>query len=277
MGDFEADTRLEALPGEAGGYRAVLSRDWEIWGPNGGYLAAIALRAAGREAAIPRPAAFAGHFLAVGRFAPAEVRVEVLRRGRRAESLRVTVAQDERRLLEALVRTAAEAPGLEHVYERAPRVPGPETLPPVDELRDPDAPRHAFWKNLEARPVDPARVNAPPASRDPLWTEWYRFRPRATFDEPFLDAGRSLLLVDTLSWPAAVQPHPDAAYLAPNLDVTAWFHDAAPESEWLLADHACPVARGGLMGTTGRVWSRDGRLLASGGAQLLCTPAPDAG
>ena len=77
-----------------------------------------------------------------------------------------------------------------------------------------------------------------------------------------------------MSWPAACQPHPDAAFVAPNLDVTAWFHAAAPESEWLLADHECRVATGGLMGTTGRVWSHDRRLLASGGAQLFCVPAP---
>ena len=59
MGDLERDTRLV---GEKGRYTATLSRDWEIWGPNGGYLAAIALRAAGAEAAIQRPASFTGHF-----------------------------------------------------------------------------------------------------------------------------------------------------------------------------------------------------------------------
>jgi len=42
MGDFERETRVE---GGGGRYRAALSQDWEIWGPNGGYLAAIALRA----------------------------------------------------------------------------------------------------------------------------------------------------------------------------------------------------------------------------------------
>ena len=45
MGDFDIDTRVE---GSGGRYRANISREWEIWGPNGGYVAAIALRAAGR-------------------------------------------------------------------------------------------------------------------------------------------------------------------------------------------------------------------------------------
>ena len=50
MGDFEHDTRVESL-GE-GRYRAELNPDWMIWSPNGGYVASIALRAAGAEARI---------------------------------------------------------------------------------------------------------------------------------------------------------------------------------------------------------------------------------
>ena len=65
MGDFAKDTEPQ---GAQGRYSAELSRDWEIWGPNGGYLAAIALRAAGCEAAIARPASFAAHYLRVPAF-----------------------------------------------------------------------------------------------------------------------------------------------------------------------------------------------------------------
>jgi acyl-CoA thioesterase len=271
MGDFERDTRLE---GANRRYRATLSADWEIWGPNGGYLAAIALRAVGQEAKIPRPATFTSHFLSVGAFAPVDVEVVPIRQGRRSESFRVSISQEGRGLLEGLVRTAAEGPGLGHRHGAAPEAPDPETLASADELRDPEWPRYSFWQNLDARPLHPERFREPPTVRDPVWLEWYRFRPRATVDDPFLDASRSLLLIDTLSWPAACQPHPDAPFIAPNLDVSVWFHQAAPESDWLLVDHECRVATGGLMGTTARVWSRDGRLLASGGAQLLCVPRP---
>ena len=47
MGDLGVDTAVEAL-GD-GRYRAHVSRDWEIWGPEGGYIASLALRAAGAE------------------------------------------------------------------------------------------------------------------------------------------------------------------------------------------------------------------------------------
>jgi len=274
VGDFELDTCLEEVDPELGRFRAQLSRDWEIWGPNGGYVAAIALRAAGRVSRISRPASFSGHFLRVAAFAPVDVVVSPLHLGRRSESLRVSISQDGKPVLEALVRTAADGPGLEHVHERPPDVPPPEALPDPASLRAVGGPPYPFWYNLEARVVHPERFQEPEQRRDPVWREWYRFTPRATFDDPFVDAGRMLLLIDTMSWPAAAQPHPrDSGFQAPNLDVTAWFHALAPKCDWLLADHVSPVAGGGLMGTTARIWSRDGRLLASGGAQLFCVPA----
>ena len=84
-------------------------------------------------------------------------------------------------------------------------------------------------------------------------------------------------LVDTLGRPAACQPHPRHAYIAPSLDAVCWFHRDARDTEWLLTEHVCPIGESGLLGTTGRVFSRDGRLLASGGAQLYCAPAPPRG
>ena len=52
MGDLDRDT---AVVGDGGRYTATLSDDWEIWGPNGGYIAAILLRAAGASHRPPGP------------------------------------------------------------------------------------------------------------------------------------------------------------------------------------------------------------------------------
>jgi acyl-CoA thioesterase-2 len=272
MGDFEVDTRVE---GEKGRYRAEVSKEWEVWGPNGGYVAAIALRAAGAEAGIDRPATFSGHFLGRAEFAEVQLEVEKVHGGRRSESLQVVMRQGERPIMNAIVRTAAEGPGLAHDVAKMPEVPGPEGLMTYPEIfPDGPGPPYPFWDNIEGRPLDAEAVREEPRRpREPIFREWYRFRPRATFEDVWVDAGRMLLLIDTLSWPAAAQPHPDSEYQAPNLDVTAWFHRFEPESEWLLADHEGQVAEGGLMGTTARIWSRGGRLLATGGAQLMCIPA----
>jgi hypothetical protein len=79
MGDLDVDTRLS---GGAGIYTGKLSPDWKIWGPNGGYVAAVALRAAGLESRLARPASFSCQFLEAGAFEAVDVRVETLRRGR---------------------------------------------------------------------------------------------------------------------------------------------------------------------------------------------------
>ncbi len=94
MGDLGVDTAVEEI-GD-GRYRAALSRDWEIWGPNGGYVAAIALRAGAAYSDLPRPASFSCHYLAAGEFAPAEAHVRTLRRTKRAESLAITLTQGDR-------------------------------------------------------------------------------------------------------------------------------------------------------------------------------------
>lgn len=277
MGDFAVDTRVA---GDSGRYRAQISEDWKIWGPNGGYLAAIALRAVGREAAIPRPTSFAGHFVSVARFDEVELEVTPIRVGRRAESFRVSMTQGGKPVLEALVRTASEGPGLEHDITKMPQVPGPEGLKSAQQIAEergfPKRGGFPFWQNLESRILDPDQFGKNVAT-PPLHREWYRFRPRPTFNDPWTDAARALVLIDTLSWPAAAKPHkPDPPFTAPNLDVTAWFHTSASDEEWLLADSWSPVASRGLMGTLANVWSASGKLVATGGAQLFCVPNPPA-
>lgn len=264
--NLELATRVE---GGAGTYTAALSPRWEIWGPNGGYLAAIALRAAGAEAAIKNPATFYCQFLRVARFEAIDASVSVVQSGRRSESIRVSLTQAGKPVLEGLLRTALPGDGLEHEAYSAPEVPAPETLPTYESLLHAHHPRFTFWDNIECRVVLSERFEPDRPSLPDDWVEWYRFRPMATFEDPFVDAARSLILIDTLSWPATWLKHPNPAYLGPSLDVVTFFHASAQHSEWLLAHQTAPIAKHGLIGGTGRVFDRAGKLVASGGAQLL--------
>jgi acyl-CoA thioesterase len=256
---LDAATASARIDGAEGRFRAELSRDWEIWGPNGGYVAALALRAAAEVAAIKRPASINCQFLRAPAFAPVEIEATLLHGGRRSEAIAVRVVQDGRAVTHATVRTAAPAPGYELVHLRAPEVPGPHELAAVD-----DAP-YPFWANVERRPL-------PRPGGEPICREWTRFRPVPTFEDPFVDAARALILLDTYGWPAAYRKVGDGDFIAPSLDVNAWFHRAAGDAEWLLIDETCTVGADGLLAAQGHVWDEAGRLIASGGAQLCCVP-----
>jgi acyl-CoA thioesterase len=267
--DLEHATRVET---ENGGYLAHLSEAWEIWGPNGGYLAAIALRAAGMVAQIQRPASFYCHFLSSPTFDAVRLDVKALRQGRRAESFAVEMTQQGKPVLHALVKTAADAPGYSHQPSEKPEVPLPEALKTYEELLPTKRhPAFSFWNNIERRPIDQSGTDEPTA---PALREWTRYRPRACFEDPFVDAARALILLDTYGFPAAYQRYRSWEYLAPNLDTSAWFHHFSPSCEWLLIDHECIVADRGLMAVNGSVWDTGGRLLATGSAQLCCVPNP---
>ena len=97
MGDLAVDTAIE---GSDGRYRAQLSRDWEIWGPNGGYLAVIALRAAGTHTSLRRPATFSCHYLGVADFDAVDLEVRTIRGSRRAASIAVSMTQAGKTILE---------------------------------------------------------------------------------------------------------------------------------------------------------------------------------
>jgi len=66
MGNLGRDTAVEQIDEHR--YRATLNKDWEIWGPMGGYIASYALRAIASESPFARPASFSCHYLSVAAF-----------------------------------------------------------------------------------------------------------------------------------------------------------------------------------------------------------------
>jgi len=278
MGDFDIDTAIEEL-GD-GRYRASLSRDWEIWGPMGGSIAAVVTRVVGAEAALARPASFFCHYLRPARFGEIELRLSPVRRGRSAESLRVVVIQDDHEIMDATVCVVADNEGLEHEITEPPPVPAPADLESVAEFTArTDQPFPPFWANFDARPcVPPDEV--PVGPRNPVWRQWHRFVPTSTFTDPWTDAARYVLLCDLPLWPATMAHHrwrwPDRNpdYISPTLDLYVAFHRPMPDEPWLLVDGNAPIAADGLLGWNVRLWSPEGALVASGAGQGLFRRVP---
>lgn len=266
MGTFSNDTAVQVA--NDGALSATLSEDWAIWGPNGGYLAAIALRAAGT--AVPaghRPAAFSCQYLSSAAFEAVSILVDPVKQGRSAWCLNVALLQHGKRFLQAQVWTTNRDQGPIHSDVVAPDVPEPDTLPPFSHYVK--EPPHPFWAHFEGRPVKFLPLYTP----DPegaISRNWQRFLQFDAEGDAFLDAARCLILIDTMPWPTfhrSLKAPP--AYIAPSLDLAVWFHEPANGAEWLLVDAYADTGTGGLIHGGGRIWTEDGRLIATGGSQLM--------
>jgi acyl-CoA thioesterase len=279
MGDFAADTELTPA-GESEGrtvWTREVSRDWEIWGPNGGYMVALALRAAGQHSGLGRPANVSVHFLGPAGFDESvTITAGTLRASRKASSVQVEITQGDRRVLQAMVWAVdAHLLGLAHTYGRPPDVPAWHQLPTLDQRwadsgqsRPPS--RYRFWDNFDQRPaawIDDWDNRSTP---DPVYLNWLRFAPAARFDDPWMDAARLAVLVDLGAWPAVSARHNQQEYIAPSIDVSCEFHHLDDVPEWLLLHGTSPHAGAGLVASHQQVWAEDGRLLASGISHLLC-------
>lgn len=268
MRDFAADT---AVDGADGRFRASLHPGWDVWGPFGGYRAAIVLRAIGAHSDLPKPATLSCAFLATGAAGAVDVAVTTLQRGKRTQALRAVMTQDSKPIIDAVAWTVADGlEGFEHDVGQMPAVATPEALRSYEDLCDDYPNWYPIWRSVEGRPVLWSQELSPP-----VWQTWMRIRHPVPADDVFLEAARHVMWLDMMMWNAVPPPHGwPAKYLAPNLDLTAQFHRGEPQSDWLLCDSAAPIATAGLASCNGRVWSPAGRLLASGTAQLICRPNP---
>lgn len=255
------------LSGAGGSYAIDLSDRWRLWGPSSGYLSAIALRAAGEISRLAHPVSFYCHFLKSPQFDTVEVIAEIERAGRRSESISVTMRQDGQPVMKALVRTASESTGHSHHIASIPTTDRPDELKPF-RYGGPRSSEYTYWDHFERRL--PQLTMDSDAAKPRV--EWIRSTPIASFENPFIDAARPLMMLDTFGYLGALENYADGPLLAPNLDTSAWFHDISAQTDWLLIEHANPVARDGILFVDGNVWSEDGVLVASGSAQLVQLP-----
>lgn len=273
MADLRTDTEVT---GAGGRWQAKVSDDWNLWGPNGGYLAAIALRAAGRQAPGMRPASMECHFLHAARPGDVQVVTQTLKASARAQSVRVTLRQNGRDILAGLVwAIGRELDGLPPRSAPPPQAPGPDGLKPFPELVPPGhAYTESFWSHVEERPVNQVRHLMWPddPADEPVRHSWLRFRPHDPAADPYLDAGRLVIAADVFPFLAGVivLPPGPLTHVAPTLALAVSFHGLDPASEWLNVRTESHFSGEGLLSGRTEVWNENGVLAASGRVQMLC-------
>ncbi len=274
MADLAVDTQVL---GNGCNWTATVSEDWMVWSPNGGYLAAIALRAAASQAPTMVPASLECHFLKTAQPGPVNLSVRTLRASRRAHSLGVRMAQGDADILEALVWMVS--PGMDGYKRRsrpAPPAASPSDLRSLDGLTPPGVWDWCrLWERVEERPLDDLERHAAwpgETFSEPTRRSWVRFRPPLTSDHPVVDAGRSLIAIDVFPYIAAnmIHGYDELTHVAPTLSLSVRFHSHKPASSWLLLEATSAFAGDGLLAGEVAVWAEDRELVASGTSQMLC-------
>jgi acyl-CoA thioesterase-2 len=252
----------------------------------GGQIAAQALAAAANTAGGLRPHSLHCYFLRPGDPArPALFSVERLQDGRAFRRRRVTMTQDGKAVaaLDASFTAEAsftEATAGETDYPPPPAVPAPEDCPEFAPDFTPAtrvSGRRSPWDLLAVRTV-PGRDDVPYANAATSDT-WLRFRGGAPEGVP---PEVLIAYLSDFTFGAAMlrpsRPYPAGrrdVHSLSSLDHCAWFHQPADLSDWLLFAKA-PAAIGGPRGlVTGRIYGRDGTLVATVTQEaLLAVPAP---
>jgi acyl-CoA thioesterase len=258
-----------AVHGDRGSWTATIDPGWGVGDrPNGGYLLALAARAALRTVEHPHPLAVSAHFLSPPRPGPAELATDRLRSGRSLSTARVTLVQEGTPRLEALVTAGRLEPAAEPAWA-APG--GPPDLPPVEACLpgQPDLPngvRVGLLDHLDIR-LDPGTAGwfrGRPSGRLEM-RGWVRFHDRRPPDPLAL-----LQAVDALP-PASFEIGMDG--WAPTVELTVLVRDL-PAAGWLACALHGRLWQGGWFDEEAEVWDARGRLVAQGRQLAGARPRP---
>ena len=200
MARLDDDTAVTATSDD-GVYSATLSPDWAIWGPMGGYIAAVALRAAGAACGRARPASFSAQFHGVADFAPIELRTRLLLTTRVATSVEVDIVQNDRSVLRATVWGVDELDGVEHHTAIRPAMGFATRLPRHRRTLRPASREQAFGLPV----LGPAPAAAPRLGR--LLGQHPARRPNGRLVEPVRRRGDLRRRLDRCVSPAHRERH----------------------------------------------------------------------
>jgi len=260
---FDADSAVEPL-GD-GAYRGTITPAWFAPpGPNGGFIAAVVLRAIRAEVGDPQrvPRSLTLHYLRPP--AAGEVRVEVTveRSGRTATTCSARLFQDDRLLTIALCVLGTGWVGAVDWSAPMPEAPPPEE---VEEMSLPGG-RPVIFDHLETRAVFGP---APFSDGDEAVTGgWLRTRRPAQMSHELL-----CLYADAW-WPAPFGVV-DRVVAAPTLDLTIHFRGQPdPDDSLCLVRFRSLASAEGTFDEEGEVWSRDGRLLVQSRQLALLRDLP---
>lgn len=247
--------------------------EWQAHGRVfGGQVLAQSVVAAARTVPDDRPIhSMHGYFLRPGDIAlPITFSVDRIHDGRSFTTRRTQAYQQGVPILSMIASFQTEDEGLEHQAPMPDDIPDPESLPsPADSLKGIDHPIAKAWAN--DRPFDIRHVpspiwlsvEGPHVAHQAVWIKAIGELP----DEPNLHRAALAYLSDYTLLEPILRAH-GKAWATPGLKVASldhamWWHRFGRVDEWMLYVQESPNAIGGRGLSLGRIYSREGVLLAS--------------
>lgn len=241
----------------------------------GGQVIAQALAAAERTVAADRGAHSLHAYFLRGGSEDHEIDFAVARDldGGSFSNRRVVASQQGRPILNLVASFQRHEDGVSH-QDPMPEVPGPETLPSERELRAryalevADPVRRAQMtmpRPIELRPVEKRHWMGGEPS-EPRAHTWFRavapLPDDAKTHRAVLAYASDMTLLGTCALPHGLSWTKGNA-MSVSLDHAIWFHGDFRADDWLLYATDSPWAGNGRGINRGRVFTRDGRLIAS--------------
>ncbi|MGJ4843436.1 acyl-CoA thioesterase [Leifsonia sp. Le1] len=212
-----------------------------------------------------------GYFLRPGDVnLPITFSVDRIHDGRSFSTRRTQAYQSGQPILSMIASFQDEDEGLSHQVEMPTDIPDPETLPnSADSLENVEHPVAQYWAS--ERPFDIRHITSPiylTVDGEHVANQAVWFRSIAALpDDPDLHRAALAYASDYTIMESVMRRH-GVAWATPglraaSLDHAMWWHRPARVDEWLLYVQESPSASGGRGLALGRIFSRDGRLVAS--------------
>jgi acyl-CoA thioesterase II len=212
-----------------------------------------------------------GYFLRPGDVnLPITFSVDSIHDGRSFSTRRTQAYQNGQPILSMIASFQEEEDGLEHQTPMPEDVPQPETLAPASVvLETVDHPVASFWATQRAFDIRHVttpiylRVDGEHVAHQAVWLKAIGALP----DDPQMHRAALAYASDYSLLEPIMRAHGVAwsteGLKAASLDHAMWWHRSGRVDEWMLYVQESPNARGGRGLSFGRIYSRDGALLAS--------------
>jgi acyl-CoA thioesterase len=249
---FEAATAV-ASQGD-GRWTATASGDWfATRGPNGGYLAAIVLRAMRGELAdaARHPRSLTLHYLRPPVAGDLSIAVTIERAGRRLSTVTAEVDQGGKPCILAIGAFSEDFDFAAEYADPMPMVPPPGEIQAIPQ-------ENALVPIAQRFEVRPALGGSLFSEADEAYTGgWIAFRDG---DPPL---GPCALAMVSDAWVPSPFVRTAGPFGAPTVDLTIHFRAPDLPAEWpVLVTFRSRFAHAGFFEEDGEMWSADGRLLA---------------